>query len=92
MRAPVLARSSFTLRGVLRRGIRPAIYAVGMVPAAWTLNLALTDQLGADPVKVLERTLGLWALRFLVLGLAISPLRRTGGPNLPTRTCYTASS
>jgi sulfoxide reductase heme-binding subunit YedZ len=64
------------------RGVRPAIYAIGMVPAAWTFYLGLTDQLGADPLKVLERSLGLWALRFLVIGLAITPLLRAGGPNL----------
>jgi sulfoxide reductase heme-binding subunit YedZ len=40
------------------------------------------DQLGADPQKTLERLLGLWALRFLILCLAITPLRRLGGPNL----------
>jgi sulfoxide reductase heme-binding subunit YedZ len=59
-----------------------ALYALGMTPAAWTFALALSDQLGADPLKVLERSLGLWALRFLILGLAITPLRRVGGPNL----------
>jgi sulfoxide reductase heme-binding subunit YedZ len=59
-----------------------ALYALGLTPAAWTFYLAVTDQLGADPLKVLERSLGLWALRFLVLGLAITPLRRIGGPNL----------
>jgi sulfoxide reductase heme-binding subunit YedZ len=64
------------------RGVRPAIYAIGMIPAAWTFYLGLTDQLGADPLKVLERSLGLWALRFLVIGLAITPLLRAGGPNL----------
>jgi sulfoxide reductase heme-binding subunit YedZ len=64
------------------RGARPAIYAIGMAPAAWTFYLALTDQLGADPLKVLERSLGLWALRFLLIGLAITPLLRIGGPNL----------
>src|SRR5690606_40854024 len=37
---------------------------------------------GADPQKTLERLLGLWALRFLIIGLAISPLRQLGGPNL----------
>jgi len=37
--------------------------------------------LGADPQNVLERTLGEWALRFLILTLAITPLRRLGGPN-----------
>jgi methionine sulfoxide reductase heme-binding subunit len=57
------------------------LYALGLMPAAWTFWLAVSDQLGADPLKVLERTLGLWALRFLVAGLAITPLRRLGGPN-----------
>lgn len=65
-----------------RGGLRPAVYWLGLVPAVWTFYLALTDQLGADPMKALEHGLGLWALRFLVAGLAISPLRRLGGPNL----------
>jgi len=62
--------------------IRRAIYVFGMVPAAWTFYLGLTDQLGADPQNTLERTLGLWALRFLILTLTVTPLRRLGGPNL----------
>lgn len=63
--------------------VRPgALYFVGMIPAVWTFYLGLTDQLGADPMKVLERSLGLWALRFLVVGLAITPLRRTTGISL----------
>ena len=61
---------------------RRAIYICGMLPAVWTFYLGLADQLGADPQNVLERTLGLWALRFLILALAITPLRRLGGPNL----------
>jgi sulfoxide reductase heme-binding subunit YedZ len=62
--------------------IRRSIYVAGTVPAAWTFYLGLTDQLGADPQNTLERTLGLWALRFLVAALAITPLRRLGGPSL----------
>jgi sulfoxide reductase heme-binding subunit YedZ len=62
--------------------VRRAIYIVGMVPAVWYFYLGITDQLGADPQNTLERTLGLWALRFIVLSLAITPLRRLGGPNL----------
>ena len=62
--------------------VRRAIYIVGMMPAAWTFYLGVMDQLGADPQKTLERTLGLWALRFLIAGLAITPLRRLGGPSL----------
>jgi sulfoxide reductase heme-binding subunit YedZ len=62
--------------------VRRAIYTIGFVPAVWTFYLGLTDQLGADPQNVLERTLGLWALRFLIVALAITPLRRLGGPSL----------
>jgi sulfoxide reductase heme-binding subunit YedZ len=62
--------------------IRRAIYIVGLQPAIWTFYAGVMDQLGADPQKTLERTLGLWALRFLIAGLAITPLRRLGGPNL----------
>jgi sulfoxide reductase heme-binding subunit YedZ len=62
--------------------VRRAIYILGLVPAVWTFYLGLADQLGADPQNVLERTLGLWALRFLIAALAITPLRRLGGPSL----------
>ena len=58
------------------------LYLIGMVPAAWTFYLGVMDRLGADPMKVLERDLGLWALKFLVVGLAITPLRRLTGVSL----------
>jgi sulfoxide reductase heme-binding subunit YedZ len=62
--------------------VRRAIYILGMVPAVWTFHLGLTNQLGPDPQNTLERTLGLWALRFLIAALAVTPLRRLGGPSL----------
>jgi sulfoxide reductase heme-binding subunit YedZ len=62
--------------------IRRAIYIAGIAPAIWYFWLGLTDALGADPQKTLERALGLWALRFLIAALTISPLRQIGGPNL----------
>jgi sulfoxide reductase heme-binding subunit YedZ len=65
-----------------QRVVRTAIYVVGMTPAVSTFYLGVIDQLGADPLKTLEQTLGLWALRFLIIGLAITPLRQLGGPNL----------
>jgi sulfoxide reductase heme-binding subunit YedZ len=68
--------------GALPRYINRAIYLVGMVPAAWTFYLGVIDQLGADPMKTLERSLGLWALRFLIVTLTITPLRDLGGVNL----------
>jgi hypothetical protein len=38
------------------------------------------DGLGADPVAAIEHFLGLWALRFLMLALAITPLRQLDEP------------
>ncbi|MGA7326742.1 MAG: protein-methionine-sulfoxide reductase heme-binding subunit MsrQ [Rhodomicrobium sp.] len=58
------------------------VYTLGALPGLWIFYLALNDRLGADPVKELEHALGLWTLRFLIASLAITPLRRLGGPNL----------
>jgi sulfoxide reductase heme-binding subunit YedZ len=53
-----------------------------LVPAVWYVYLGVTDQLGADPLKTLERSLGVWALRFLIAALAVTPLRQSFGINL----------
>jgi len=58
-----------------------ALYAAGLLPAAWTFYLGATDQLGADPVKTFELFLGLWTIRFLILTLAVSPARDLLGWN-----------
>jgi sulfoxide reductase heme-binding subunit YedZ len=52
------------------------IYLVGFIPAAVLFYAGITDQLGADPMRYLEQALGLWALRFLIATLAITPLRQ----------------
>jgi methionine sulfoxide reductase heme-binding subunit len=62
--------------------IKSAIYILGMTPAAFAFYYAFTGQLGAEPVKALEHALGLVSLRFLVIGLAITPLRKVAGINL----------
>lgn len=71
-----------------RRGFSPAliprwlVYLAGFVPAILVFYAAFTDAAGADPVRTLEHTLGIWALRFLVAGLAVTPLRQLTGLNL----------
>jgi methionine sulfoxide reductase heme-binding subunit len=55
---------------------KAALYAFGFAPAVWLFGLGVADALGADPIATLERSLGLWALRFLLACLAITPLRR----------------
>jgi len=76
------ARSSLSRIVLGRDPVRRAIYLCGMLPALTTFYFAVLDQLGADPQKTLERTLGLWALRFVILTLAVTPLRRLGVINL----------
>lgn len=66
------------LNGLSRRVPSWAVYAVGALPALWLLWLAVSNGLGADPVKAIERGLGLRGLQFLVASLAITPLRWVG--------------
>lgn len=58
------------------------LYVVGFVPAIWEFYLGATDNLGADPVKTFELFLGLWTIRFLLLTLAVTPVRDLIGWNL----------
>jgi methionine sulfoxide reductase heme-binding subunit len=61
---------------------RVFVYLVGFLPAIFTFWYGFTDRLGADPIKTLEHTLGLWALRFLILALLVTPLRQVARINL----------
>ncbi len=58
------------------------IYIVGILPAAWFLYEGLTGGSGADPIKALEHELGEFALKLLIVGLCITPLRKHLGVNL----------
>ena len=58
-----------------------ALYAIGLCPAAWYFHLGATGGLGVNPVKTFEHLLGIWALRFLIATLAITPLRDIAGIN-----------
>ena len=49
-------------------------YILGFIPMAWELYLAVTNQLGADPVKALEHSLGLTALQLIIATLCVTPL------------------
>jgi methionine sulfoxide reductase heme-binding subunit len=85
--APSLPRPRAVPRGgkqlaVHRQVPKILVYFLGFIPAVWWFELGLTDRLGADPMKALEHALGLWALRFLIASLAITPLRQLSGINL----------
>lgn len=59
-----------------------ALYIVGLCPGIWYFYLAATGGLGFNPVKDFEHLLGIWALRFLCLGLCFTPLRDLFNINL----------
>lgn len=62
-------------RWLLHPAARPVVFLLSLVPLAQLLGGALTDTLGANPAEALIRGTGEWALRFLWLTLAVTPLR-----------------
>jgi sulfoxide reductase heme-binding subunit YedZ len=66
---------------MLLRLHKPLVFLVSLVPALWLAYRAYHGLLGVNPVEELELTTGLWAFRFLLISLAITPLRRLTGWN-----------
>ena len=59
--------------------MRYQIFKIGLFIASLLPAIALTvgainDELGANPIEVLTRDTGEWALRFLLITLAVSPM------------------
>jgi sulfoxide reductase heme-binding subunit YedZ len=50
------------------------LYLVLLIPGLLTIVAGLTDNLGPEPINKLEEELGEFALKLLILGLAVSPL------------------
>lgn len=74
------------LADLINRGARRVpswlIYILGIFPAGFFLYLGLTGGLGAEPIKALEHELGEFALKLVIVGLAITPMRKHLGVNL----------
>ena len=61
------------------RLIKPAVFAAALAPSLYLLFRTFTDRLSANPIEDITLTTGIWALRFLVVTLAITPIRRVTG-------------
>ena len=58
------------------RSARIALAVVGLIPLAQGIFDFATGGLGPEPVEEITHRTGEWALRMLLLGLAVSPARR----------------
>ncbi|WP_170342860.1 protein-methionine-sulfoxide reductase heme-binding subunit MsrQ [Ruegeria arenilitoris] len=70
------------LNQILRRVPVWAVYIAGLVPVPWLFYQGMIGGLGVEPIEALEHEYGELALQLLILGLAVTPLRRLTGLNL----------
>lgn len=55
--------------------IRVCAHLIALLPFLYYLQGAVRQDLGADPQEVLLHAMGIWSLRFLLVTLAVTPLR-----------------
>jgi sulfoxide reductase heme-binding subunit YedZ len=59
--------------------IKAALFALCLVPLARLGWLGYVDDLSANPIEFITRHLGTWTLNFLLITLAVTPLRHLTG-------------
>ena len=64
-----------------RQLIKAAVFVAALAPFARLLVRGIGGDLGANPIEVITHETGIWALRFLIITLAITPLRWLTGWN-----------
>ena len=76
-----------TRNDAIRKIAKPIVFAACLVPLAWIAWTAYasgfgpTGPLGANPIEYINRYLGDWAIRFLLMALAVTPVRGITGWN-----------
>ena len=74
-----------TRETAIRWVAKPLVFASALIPLAWVAWTAIssglgpTGPLGANPIEYINRFLGDWAIRFLLLALAVTPVRGITG-------------
>lgn len=66
------------INALVRRVPESVIWVSALIPLIWLVIAAVRNDLGVDPVKEIEHSLGLWGFQFLIASLFISPLRMIG--------------
>jgi sulfoxide reductase heme-binding subunit YedZ len=58
------------------RFLKPVAFLACLVPVALLVSSTLKGQLSANPLEEIRDTTGIWTLRFLMLTLAVTPVRQ----------------
>ncbi len=61
------------------RFAKAGVFLASLLPLAWLVFAVLTGRTSANPAEDIILTTGIWALRFLLASLAITPIRRLTG-------------
>lgn len=67
------------------KALKVVVFITALGPVGWLVWAALTGNLSANPLSDITNETGVWALRFVCLTLAITPLRRLTGWNAVIR-------
>ncbi|WP_333877594.1 sulfite oxidase heme-binding subunit YedZ [Methylobacter sp.] len=65
--------------------IKIIVFLLGLTPFLLLVNDGINDRLGANPIETLHFSFGDWALRFLCIGLALTPIKAITKQGWPTR-------
>ena len=65
-----------------KRVAKALVFVIALLPAAMLVRGVLGDSLGVNPAETIQLQTGRWALKFLLVSLAITPLRRITGWNV----------
>jgi methionine sulfoxide reductase heme-binding subunit len=61
--------------------LKAGVFGACLIPLAVLAWNALTNNLGANPIDEITDQTGVWTLRFLLITLAVTPVRRLSGWN-----------
>ena len=64
------------------RWIKPLVFLLALAPAGLLVRAFFTDSLGFNPAETIQLQTGRWALKFLLISLAVTPVRRLTGWNV----------
>ena len=68
-----------TSQQLVSRVLKPAVFVAALGPFLYLVWRAVAGELSANPIEDITLTTGRWTLRFLMITLAITPVRRLTG-------------